>query len=62
MRVDGRGITRRGGRPPKQPEEQPSIDGERPVPRIKLVYLRFTDRSLFHHWEPKGEPEKLSPP
>lgn len=43
-RVEGRGIKRRGGRPPKPVEEKPSEAGQREGPApIKLAYVRFLD-------------------
>lgn len=42
-RVDGRGVKRRGGRPPKVVEERPSEAGQRETPKIKLAYVRFLD-------------------
>lgn len=41
-RVEGRGIKRRGGRPPKY-EPAPSEAGQREPPKIKLAYVRFLD-------------------
>lgn len=42
-RVEGRGIKRRGGRPPKPAEEKVTPDGERQPPKPTVAYLRFLD-------------------